>query len=210
MDRGNAAIEKLISEDAKCEGKVELLNVEVDNEWSVLDAAELMMHKLGDERLYALVNNAGCYLKGADKDLMIRTNVYGVKWMSEAFSEFVDEDVGRIVNLGGGAGPGYVAALKDKEKKALLSSKEATWEELEAYLKEVTPTLGDGMFDTYGMTKALVHKYTEISARENPDLLVNSVTPGFVNSNMTVGLNAPMTPEQGTVSILHTLFADLG
>ena len=27
MDRGNAAIEKLISEDSKCEGKVELLNV---------------------------------------------------------------------------------------------------------------------------------------------------------------------------------------
>ena len=123
MDRGNAAIEKLIGEDARCQGKVELTQVEVDNETSVLNAAELMMHKLGDERLYALVNNAGCYLKGADKDLMIRTNVYGVKWMSEAFSEFIDEEDGRIVNLGGGAGPGYVAALKDPEKKALLSSK---------------------------------------------------------------------------------------
>ena len=65
------------------------------------------------------------------------------------------------------------------------------------------------MFDAYGLTKAIVHKYTEISARENPNLLVNSVTPGFCNTNLTEGLGAPMTAEAGTKALLHMLFADI-
>ena len=53
---------------------------------------------------------------------MIKANVYGIKWMSEAFVPLIDPKNGRIVNSGGAAGAGYVAKLKDKDKKAFLSS----------------------------------------------------------------------------------------
>ena len=45
----------------------------------------------------------------------------------------------------------------------------------------------------------MVHKYTEVSARENPSLKVNSVSPGYTDTNMTrgvnMGLGAKQTPE---------------
>ena len=42
--------------------------------------------------------------------------------MSEAFVSLI-ADNGRIVNVGSGAGPGYVSKLEDKEKQAFLSTK---------------------------------------------------------------------------------------
>ena len=145
--------------------------------------------------MYGLVNNAGViHLNGVTKDAVVKTNVYGPKWMSEAFVPMIDTRIGRIVNLGSGSGPLYVNTLKDKEKVALLSSKVASWEELEAYLKEEVPKRN--LFPLYGLTKAMVHKYTEISARENPSLIVNSVSPGYTDTNMTKGVNMGLGPKQ--------------
>ena len=42
-----------------CKGKVELLLVDVANEASVKSAAASLKATLGDDKLYALVNNAG-------------------------------------------------------------------------------------------------------------------------------------------------------
>ena len=117
VERGNAAIEKLIKEDSRCDGKVELVQVDVSDPASIKTAAENLKAKLGDQKLYALVNNAGVIYsrKGIPKEEMIKTNVYGVKDMSEAFIPLIDPAEGRIVNLGSGAGAGYVSKLEDKE-----------------------------------------------------------------------------------------------
>ena len=56
--------------------------------------------------MYALVNNAG--VAGVSTEEIIRTNVYGTKLMSEAFIPLLDQNEGKIVNLGSGAGPAYV------------------------------------------------------------------------------------------------------
>jgi len=84
--------------------------------------------KLDNKKLYALVNNAGTGLahKGVTPADMYATNFYGPKLMSEAFIPMIDPDVGRIVNLGSGAGPMYVNKLEG-EAKTLLSSKDLTW-----------------------------------------------------------------------------------
>ena len=175
---------------------------------SIKACAETVKTKLGDEKLYALVNNAGVFKREPEKELMIQTNVYGTKNMTEAFTSLI-ADGGRIVNLGSGVGAGYVSKL-DKEKQNFLSSKQVTWEELEAYLKAEAPTTDDGI-PSYGLTKAIIHKYSEITAKANSKLIVSAVTPGFVETNLTakVGGNK-LTPEQGCKSTLHTLFADLG
>ena len=40
-------------------GKIEVLKVDVSNDKSVTDAAAVLKAKLGDQKLYGLVNNAG-------------------------------------------------------------------------------------------------------------------------------------------------------
>ena len=210
VERGNAAIEALVKEDARCEGKIELVQIDVCDQASITAAVESVKTKLGDKKLYALVNNAGCIAmeeNGTSQEAMINTNVYGVKLVSEAFIPLIDPAVGRIVNLGSGMGTGHVSKCEDKEAQTMLSSGEATWQQLETYLKATAPGV-DGVAG-YGLTKAIVHKYTEISAKENPTLMISSVYPGFVNTNLSKGFGAKLTPEEGTKSTSHVLFADL-
>ena len=42
-----------------CKGKIELIVIDVADKASVLSAAQALNEKLGDDKLYALVNNAG-------------------------------------------------------------------------------------------------------------------------------------------------------
>ena len=128
VERGNAAIEKLVKEDVRCKDKVELVQVDVADPASITAAAEAVKTKLGGEKLYALVNNAGTGLahEGVTKDDMIKTNVYGVKNMSEAFIPLINPEGGRIVNLGSGAGPMYVVKQDDKTK-SFLGAEKPTW-----------------------------------------------------------------------------------
>ena len=49
-----------------------------------------------------------------------------------------------------------------------------------------------------------------IAARENPNIKINAVSPGFIDTAMTAGMNASLKPEQGTVSTRHCLFKDVG
>merc|ERR1712032_494574 len=73
---------------------------------------------------------------------------------------------------------------------------------------EVGPTAQG--FAAYSLTKAILHKYTEISARENPTLKVSVCTPGFSATNKIVKrMGARRTPEEGAESTLHCLFAEL-
>ena len=85
------------------------MQVDVSDPASITAAAESVKTKLGNEKLYALVNNAGTGLAhNVTKDAMINTNFYGTKNMSDAFIPMIDSSVGRIVNLGSGAGPMFV------------------------------------------------------------------------------------------------------
>ena len=60
--------------------------------------------------MYALVNNAGVGLNtGVSKTDVIKTNFYGQKMMTEAFVPLINPKKGRIVNMGSGSGPSYVA-----------------------------------------------------------------------------------------------------
>ena len=67
QERGQKAIDEMPE---GCKGKVELLVVDVSNEDSVKSAAATLKERLGDGKLYALVNNAGVspMLEGVTKD----------------------------------------------------------------------------------------------------------------------------------------------
>lgn len=210
LERGTNAIKSLIKAVPEASGQIELVQIDTCSAESVKAAAQSLATQLDGNKLYALVNNAGTGINhDVSREDIIKTNVYGVKLVTEAIAPLIDASEGRIVNLGSGAGPGYVRKLSDKETQTFLSSREITLEELHAYL---TKTMQTGRLDPmtcYRLSKAAVHKYTEIAAKTYPTLKINAVSPGFVNTNMTKGFGASLSPAQGTVSIRHCLFGEL-
>jgi len=46
-------------------------------------------------------------------------------------------------------------------------------------------------------------------AKAHPNLIVSCVSPGFIASDMAKHFGAKLTPDQGTVSTMHCLFAEL-
>ena len=61
----------------------------------------------------------------------------------------------------------------------------------------------------YGLSKAFLHKYTEVLARDNPHLKIIAATPGFSDTNLTKGMGAERTADEGAKSILHCMFSNL-
>eukprot|EP01052_Picozoa_sp_SAG31_P054500 SAG31_NODE_14542_length_800_cov_1.253923_2_plen_89_part_00 len=48
-----------------------------------------------------------------------------------------------------------------------------------------------------------------VQAKKYPNLLCTSLSPGFIQTNMTEGFGARLSPEQGTVSLMRCLFGDV-
>ena len=73
--------------------------------------------------------------------------------------------------------------------------------------------LGDG--SPYGVSKAAANAYTRHLALQFPDLIVNSCTPGWIDTKLTSTLRGDKTPaqvgmktpEEATPAFLHLLFA---
>eukprot|EP00967_Tisochrysis_lutea_P102164 scaffold153670_cov33-Tisochrysis_lutea.AAC.2 len=63
--------------------------------------------------------------------------------------------------------------------------------------------------DAYGLSKACVNAYTRILAREHPALTINSCTPGFILTDLTMGMGATNPPEKGTGAPLYCLLGDV-
>uniref|UniRef100_A0A7S0MTZ0 Protochlorophyllide reductase n=1 Tax=Pyramimonas obovata TaxID=1411642 RepID=A0A7S0MTZ0_9CHLO len=210
VERGNNAIKALVDEAPEVSDKVKLVHIDTTNTESIQAAVKDLAAKLDGKKLYGLVNNAGVGIAhNVSNESIINTNLYGVKSVTEAFLPLIDEAEGRIVNLGSGGGPSYVSKLKDKATQDFLSSKMLDWAELEDYLKKKSNYLKIDGHTCYGLSKALLHKYTEIAAKAHPNLKINAVSPGFIQTAMTKGYGASLPPEKGTVSILHCLFKEL-
>jgi hypothetical protein len=45
-------------------------------------------------------------------------------------------------------------------------------------------------------------------SREHPSVLSTSCSPGFIDTPMTTGFGAKLSPDQGTVSLRHCLLAE--
>jgi len=206
LERGEAAVKSIIEAAPKCEGKIELVQVDTASDASVAAAAEAVKAKLGSELLYGVVNNAGAGLShGVTSEAVLNTNVQGPKRVCEAFVPLLDPKGGRVVNVGSGLGAVFVSKCSE-DKKKLLSSPSTTWDQLQALVAEesASPDL-----NAYGLSKACLTVYTMILAREHPELKVNCITPGFIDTAMTAGFGASKPPEEGTVAIRHCLFAEL-
>jgi len=192
-------------------GSVTYIPMDTSSDESVLRAYELVKEELhlaedGDTKLYGLVNNAGIGLNtGTSPADILNTNLFGPKRVCDAFVGLLDEQRGRIVNLGSGSGPMYVRGCNAEDQKMLSNPDTLTLGEIEEYAKRNI----NGPVDPYGLSKACLACYTGYFARQYPNILSSCVSPGFIDTQMTSGYGASKTPEQGTVSIKHCLLEPL-
>ena len=218
--RGLEAVQRGIVEEKQ--DRVKVVQLDVTDELSVQHCREVIESELEDSNMefYGLVNNAGGYF-GKDRKACLDINIFGMKRVSEEFLPMMKKD-SRIVNIGSAGGPNYVARQSESVKK-FLTKKDITWKECEDYIEEcLSEEVEDGneWSASYGLSKAMVNCYTMILAAQNPDIVINSCTPGYILTDLTRGAaeKAGKTPEEmgmkdtaaGAKSPVHCLFGNVG
>lgn len=214
LERGKKARETIESEN------VEVVQLDVASDESVNAAAK----RLKDVTLYAIVNNAGVGLghEGVTADDIINVNIIGAKRVVDAFASTLEKN-GRIAATSSGIACGYVSGKSmgkpigyaTGKEKACLIRNDVTWKDIEGVLKiekdrGYGPDAQSAGFCAYGVSKACLCAYSIYLAHQYPNLVVTSCTPGFIATKMTAKYGAKIPPKDGTVSLVHCLFADLG
>jgi len=235
--RGQAAVAQLNEQMSDSCYRLELLQLDVTSDESVKAAVELLKAKHGDdEPLYGLVNNAGGFSDSARGT--VELNTYGLRRVCEAFLPLIQKNKGRIVQISSGAAPMFVAKCSSKVQELLVNPC-VSWPDIENSI--ITPFLDisedtsldpqqkeesltniglsqEGM-GAYGLSKACVNAYTLELAKRFPTLLINSCTPGFIETDLTRPFadKSGKTPqemgmlpvEKGTVAAEYLLMGDL-
>jgi len=150
---------------------------------------------------------------------------------------------GRIVAVGSGAGPLFVSAVPRADRKALLAGSPpppaaALCAAAGEYLAAAAAAeAGDGgaalavggwpaaagaadfSKGPYGASKAFLAALVASLAAEDPGLIINTISPGMIDTDLVSGLAASvgksaadfgaLPVEKSTVSIMHALCGDL-
>lgn len=212
VDKGQAAVASICEEAPACAGKIDVVQLDTRSDASVAEAAKSVKAALGPQPLYAVVNNAGAGLAHGETDeVIVDTNLYGPKRVCDKFVPLLSPTEGRIVNVGSGIGPGWMSRASP-DVKATLCDPQVKWEAVEKVAQaSLAESRGDSRsaMNAYGLSKATLMALTSILVREQPSITTSTISPGFIDTAMTRGYGARLTPEQGTVSIRHCLFAKL-
>eukprot|EP00538_Stauroneis_constricta_P001095 CAMPEP_0119561186 /NCGR_PEP_ID=MMETSP1352-20130426/16935_1 /TAXON_ID=265584 /ORGANISM="Stauroneis constricta, Strain CCMP1120" /LENGTH=292 /DNA_ID=CAMNT_0007609343 /DNA_START=54 /DNA_END=932 /DNA_ORIENTATION=- len=185
---------------------VHLVIMDVSTDGSVQAAAA----KLREEqvKLDVIVNNAGIGLsERIQPQDVINVNYHGPKRVVKYLLPLLNTSSSsccRIVNVGSGAGPMFVGK-QESEKQKRMCNPDISLEDLEQL--EAEGWANDG-YKGYGLSKALLASYTVYLSRQHDSskVAVFCLTPGFVDTNMTKGRGASLTPFEGTKSTRHCIF----
>ncbi|CAE7945602.1 SDR1, partial [Symbiodinium sp. KB8] len=229
--RGEDAVRSLIGSHPEWRERVELLLIDPTSEPSVAAARHRL--EAGRIELYGIVNNAGCFMSFSE---MLKLHLYGTKRVNDALVPLLTPIGGRIVNISSGGAPTCVAKCRD-DRKALLSSSQLLWEQIDELAQEVEATLrslpadaddtavarATGIswgLDGYGFSKALLNSYTSWLQQHHPSLIVSCCNPGFIETDLSRSHAEQMgkTPaelgmlavEQGAVVPCKLVLEDLG
>jgi len=227
LARGGAAIESLCRRQSRWESRLELLEMDVTSQHSVLSARDAVISRLGSDPtpIYGLVNNAGIGLGSNDMEGVLGVNTLGVKRVCDAFVPLI-EPSGRVVNVSSASGPKFVSQCSP-QRQHFFQDPAVEWSDIEELIGEVLSLQGDpgrfqalglGDINAYGFSKACVSLYTLVLARKNPLLSINACTPGYIETDLTrpqarkrgvspaeLGMKSP---DHGTVSIKYLLFGE--
>jgi len=206
--RGEEAVASIINEAPLCDGRLGLIVLDAASDSSVAAAAqEVTASNSGDTPpLHAIVNNAGVGF-GLSLEATLAVNLFGPKRVCDAFIPLLCPKAGRVVNTASASGPMFVAACSGMQRDVLVNPA-VTWEEIETLTQKAlaSPSTAD---PPYGFSKACLNAYTMFLARTHPTLSINSVTPGFIDTDITRGMGATKPPEEGTKAAIYCLTAEL-
>jgi NAD(P)-dependent dehydrogenase (short-subunit alcohol dehydrogenase family) len=226
--RGRAARATLCGQNPEWEARLELLEIDVSATQSVTAAREVVRERYGADAtpLHGIVNNAGIGFGSDDMAGIVNVNTIGVKRVCDAFLPLVVPG-GRVVNVSSASGPKFVSQCAP-QRQLFFKDARLKWADIEQLIDDVVAHAGDagylrslglGECSPYGFSKACTSLYTLLLARDNPQLLVNACTPGFIETDLTrpqaeqQGVSprelGMMPPELGTVPILFLLFGQV-
>lgn len=201
--RGHAARDELVAAHGNWADRLRVVGLDVSDDASVQAATKAVAEAAPGESapLYGIVNNAGVHGGAGDLAKVLDVNLHGIRRVCEGFGPLLQPQGGRIVNVTSAAGPMFVSSCSDARKRE-LTDPAITRAQLDALTQEClghqgaqafgAAGLGDG--ETYGLSKALANAYTLLLAREEPALVVNACTPGFIETDMT----RPWAQSRGT------------
>jgi NAD(P)-dependent dehydrogenase (short-subunit alcohol dehydrogenase family) len=205
--KGTAAVASIVQDFPQAEGKIEPITIDVVNNDTITAAAAALKSK--GVTLYALVNNAGVGLKTGNGSVtqVIETNYLGPKRVAAAFVPLIQPKGGRIVNVSSGVASMWIRK-QNEETQALFSNQDMTFEVLDAAVQKHV-TASNFIMNGYGLSKAALTALTIAQANKFRDLKIVSLSPGFINTNLTAGYGAKLTPEQGCRSSIKCLFDEV-
>ena len=195
LKKGAQAMESLSNWNTEFKDRIYLLQIDVEQDDSVIYAAEKVGETFGKSpgTLYGIVNNAGIVSSVDGLEKILQVNTHGPKRICDAFIPLLDSSHGRIVNVTSSSGPTFVSRSSDETKK-LLTNPAITWTEIQDYMdqcvdesikKDRTSYNGSNKGSAYGLSKACTNAYTIFLAKQHPNLKVNTCTPGFIETDMT-------------------------
>ena len=203
--RGRAAIDELAHDLNHAGGKLILCPLDITSPSSIQEAVKGIRDITGGQ-LDVLINNAAiCFndstLYGKVKhtsfeeqaDLTIRTNFYGTYSVIQAMLPLLEtSESPRIINMGSSAG-----CLDILESDYLLESFTNPYLELQdlvSLMKEFVVDVQNGIHtyngwpnSCYGASKLGIVAMTKVLARSHPEMMINSVDPGFCATDQNNG-----------------------
>jgi len=213
-ERGEKAVQEILQDPQLKEAKalqkdgglsdIKYLQLDIDSKDSIQSFATTLK-KEHPEGIDILLNNAGVALEGFDANVVKKTlhsNYYGTM---EAVKQMLPQvkDGGRIVNVASIVGlldSNYAAPIRQR----FLNAKKT--EEITALMEEFTTAVEKNQYEgtwpgaAYKTSKCGVIGMTRTLALENASTgsktLINSVCPGYVNTDMTKGRGVK-TPDEG-------------
>ena len=217
LKRGEQAAARVLQETGADASRLGVLDLDVGDELSVSQAA--MQLQNAEDDLVGLVNNAG--IASGSLARILEVNAYGVQRVSAHFLPLM-QDGGRVVNVASASGPNYVARCAS-EWQLFFQNPQLDWPQLDEFMQHclqmsVAQMEQEGLpaDGHYGLSKACVNLFNLISARENPRLMVNACTPGYIETDLTREMTGASgssaaamgmkQPDDGARVIMHLLF----
>ena len=190
--KGQEALNSLVDSQPEWKDRLDLIQIDVEQDLSVNSAAEEVVTKFGrtPSPLYAIVNNAGIGDSMLGLNKVLQVNTFGPKRVCDAFLPLLNPSIGRVVNVTSASGPLYLAGSSN-ETKNLLTNPDVSWTEIEKFMSECLKLESErttdwgGDWSAYGISKACTNAYSIYLAKNNPNLTINACTPGFIETDLT-------------------------
>ena len=190
--KGQQALNSLLDCQPEWKDRLDLIQIDVEQDLSVNSAAEEVVTKFGrtPSPLYAIVNNAGIGNSMLGLKKILQVNTFGPKRVCDAFLPLLNPSIGRVVNVTSASGPLYLAGSSNETKK-LLTNPDVSWTQIENFMSECLKLESErttdwgGDWPAYGISKACTNAYSIYLAKKNPNLTINACTPGFIETDLT-------------------------